>query len=64
MSYAISVFDPAQRVREKERARQQDSERLAKGYVSRDRLRQENGIFSSLEILKIEMIQPSGRHKG
>ncbi|MDV3258103.1 MAG: hypothetical protein LOX97_10070 [Sphingomonas sp.] len=44
-------FDPRQRQREKEIARQRDEHDLRAGFVSREQLRARNGFFSSLQIV-------------
>ena len=55
MSYSVSNYDPAQRRREKEVAREKDIERLKAGHVDAKGLARENGIFSSLKIAKVHV---------
>ncbi len=47
----VSYYDPAERQREKDRARAQDDRDLREGRVSREALRRLNGFFASLDII-------------
>ena len=51
-STPTSYYDPAERAREKQRAREQDDEDLRTGKVTREELSQRNGFFSSLDFSK------------
>jgi hypothetical protein len=47
----VSYYDPAERQREKDRAREQDDRALRNGEVSRDELRLRNGFLAPLQIV-------------
>lgn len=47
----VNYFDPAERQREKARARELDDRALRSGDISREELRSRNGFFSSLEVV-------------
>jgi hypothetical protein len=47
----VSYYDPAERQREKDRAREQDDRALRSGEVSRDELRLRNGFLAPLQIV-------------
>lgn len=46
----VSLYDPMERQREKQRSRDQDDHDLRMGVVSRQELSERNGFFSSLDI--------------
>ena len=47
----VSYYSPAERQREKDRARAQDERDLREGNVSREELRLRNGFLAQLEIV-------------
>lgn len=47
----VSYYSPAERQREKDRAREQDERDLREGRVSREELRLRNGFLAPLEIV-------------
>ena len=47
----VSHYSPAERQREKDRAREQDDRDLREGRVSRDELRARNAFLAPLEIV-------------
>lgn len=46
----VSLYDPMERQREKQRSRDQDDRDLRLGVVSREELSARNGFFSSLDV--------------
>lgn len=63
-STPTSYYDPAERAREKQLARDKDDEDLRTGKVTREELSKRNGFFSSLDFSKATIIrrdQLSGR---
>lgn len=46
----VSLYDPMERQREKQRSRDQDDRDLRMGAVSRQELGARNGFFSSLDV--------------
>lgn len=46
----VSLYDPMERQREKQRSRDQDDRDLRLGVVSREELAACNGFFSSLDV--------------
>jgi hypothetical protein len=54
--YQVGHYRPAERQREKERARASDALDLRQGRVSQADLRARNGLFSSLEIVESSIV--------
>lgn len=51
------IYDPSERARQKQDARERDDARLRDGEVSRDDLRQEVGLFSSLDLSRSTLVR-------
>jgi hypothetical protein len=51
------VYDPAERARQKQAARERDDARLRDGEVSRDALRREVGFFSVLDLSRSRIVR-------
>jgi hypothetical protein len=47
----VSYYDPAERQREKDRAREQDDRALRDGDISREQLRMRNSFLAPLQIV-------------
>ena len=54
----VEYYDPAERARQKQLAREQDDEDLRTGRVTREELSRRNGFFSSLDFSKATIIFP------
>jgi hypothetical protein len=51
------VYDPTERARQKQAARERDDARLRDGEVSRDALRREVGFFSVLDLSRSRIVR-------
>jgi hypothetical protein len=54
----VSYYDPDERQREKDRAREQDDRALCNGDVSREQLRLRNSFLAPLEIVGSSIERP------
>lgn len=55
----VSHYDPVERQREKDRARERDDRALRNGDISREALRMRNGFLAPLDV-----VSSSIRHRG
>ena len=55
----IRYFDPAERIREKQRARDQDDHDLAHGHVSAEDLQRRNSFAVGLDLVNAEISVPN-----
>lgn len=54
----VSYYDPVERQREKDRAREQDDRALRNGEVSREQLHLRNGFLAPLQIVGSSIERP------
>jgi hypothetical protein len=55
--YNVGLYDPSDRARQKQVARERDDMRLQNGDVSRDALRQEVSFFSALDLSRSKIVR-------
>lgn len=54
----VEFYDPKERARQKQAARDKDDEDLRTGKVTREELRKRNGFFSGLDFSKAKIVLP------
>jgi hypothetical protein len=60
----LSLYDPAERQREKNRVREQDDIALRNGDISREELRMRNSFLAPLQIVGSSIERPSLEKQG
>jgi hypothetical protein len=61
MHQKLAYFDPAERQREKQRAREQDDYALNIGLISPEALGKQNGFFSGVDFSNASVRRPKRR---
>lgn len=59
-----NYFDPAERIKEKQRAREEDDRALASGEITREELWRRNSFFGALDLSKWKIVRRPKQPKG